>query len=74
MQTFVTDGTEKTLMPQHQDPDRSIAAFPFWTREDGFGIISIFIGPDKKPCILNDQVRMGARVYFRGGPDLFLED
>ena len=73
-QTFTTEGTEKKLAPQGQDPNRSIAAFPLWTREDGFGIISIYVGPDKKPSILNDQVRMGARVYFRGGPDLIRED
>jgi hypothetical protein len=59
-------------MPQHQDSDRSIIVFPFWTRkDDGFGIIS---SPDKKPYIWNDQVRKGARMYFRGGPVFFLKD
>jgi hypothetical protein len=73
-QAFNTEDTEKKLAPQARDADKSIAAFPLWTREDGFGIISIFIGPDKTPCILNDRVRMGARVYFKGGPDLVLDD
>ena len=70
----MTDGTEKVLMPQHKDPNKSIAAFFFWTREDGFEIIGISTGSSRKPCVLNDQVRMDARVYFRSGPYLFLED
>ena len=70
----MTDGTKRTLMPQHQDPGKYIAAFSFQARDDGSGAMSIFACADQKPRVLNDQVRIVVRVYFRGGPNLFLED
>lgn len=50
-----------------------MAVFPFSTRKDGFGVISIFIGPDKTLYIENDEVPLGATVYFVGRPNLTIE-
>ncbi|KAF5861709.1 hypothetical protein ETB97_012660 [Aspergillus alliaceus] len=66
--------TEKKLAPQARDPVKSLAIFPLWTRADGFGIISIFKGTDRNPVIQNGRVRISARVYFRGGPNLVSGD
>ncbi|KAE8394865.1 hypothetical protein BDV23DRAFT_179254 [Aspergillus alliaceus] len=68
------EGTEKKLALRARDPDKSLAVFPLWTRADGFGIISIFKGTDRNPVIQNGRVWMGARVYFRGGPNLVSGD
>ncbi len=49
-----------------------MATFPLWTRDDGFGVVTIFIGTgsDKVLYIDNDQVEAGATVFFRNSPDL----
>ena len=60
----------KILAPQARDPERSIAAFPLWTRRDGFGVISVYTGPDKKLYIESDRIPIGATAYFRNRPDL----
>lgn len=44
--------------------------FPLWTRKDGFGVISVFKGPEQRLFIENDQVPLGAMAYFTGQPDL----
>ncbi|KAH8878782.1 hypothetical protein GQ53DRAFT_588188, partial [Thozetella sp. PMI_491] len=68
--TFNVPATTKVLASKLEDPERSIAAFPLWTRKDGFGVITIFTGSDKVLYIENDQVPIGARVYFTNRPDL----
>lgn len=47
-----------------------MAVFPLWTKKDGFGVISIFTGPDKMLYIENDRVPVGSTAYFRNKPDL----
>ncbi|TVY27562.1 Subtilisin-like serine protease [Lachnellula hyalina] len=67
--SFLGPATRKTLPPHARDPERSSAVFPFWTREDGFGVISIFTGPDKILCLENDQVSAGSWIYLKREPD-----
>lgn len=47
-----------------------MAVFPLWTRKEGFGVISIFKGPEKALFIENDMIPLGATVYFVNKPDL----
>jgi hypothetical protein len=47
-----------------------MAVFPLWTRKEGFGVISIFKGPEKTLYIENDRIPLGATVYFANKPDL----
>jgi hypothetical protein len=51
-----------------------MAVFPLWSREDGFGVISIFRGPARELYVENDQVPLGATVYFANKPDLRIEE
>ncbi|KAJ2971695.1 hypothetical protein NQ176_g7566 [Zarea fungicola] len=55
---YLLPATQKTLASEQQDPQRCSATFPLWTRGDGYGVITIFIGtgPDKILYIDNDQV------------------
>ena len=67
-QSFLGPAARKTL-PHARDPERSSAVFPFWTREDGLGVISIFTGPDKILCLENDQVSAGSWIYLKRESD-----
>ena len=69
-QTFLSPATRKTLAPQVSGHEGSIAVFPLWTRKEGFGVISIFKGPDKILYIENDRVSIGATAYFTNKPNL----
>ncbi|KAJ2979476.1 hypothetical protein NQ176_g3233 [Zarea fungicola] len=42
--TYLLPATQKTLASEQKDPQRCSATFPLWTRGDGYGVISIFIG------------------------------
>jgi hypothetical protein len=44
--------------------------FPLWTRKEGFGVITIFKGPDKTLFIENDRIPLGSTAFFEGKPDL----
>ncbi|KAJ5153995.1 uncharacterized protein N7500_009434 [Penicillium coprophilum] len=68
--TFVGPASRKTLAAQDQGRDNSTAVFPLWTRTEGFGVISVFKGPEKILFIENDRVPLGATVYFANKPDL----
>ncbi|KAL2833767.1 caspase domain-containing protein [Aspergillus cavernicola] len=68
--TFVSPATQKTLAPQQRDPERSTAAFPLWTRKEGFAVLSIFTSPDRRLYIENDRIPIGATAYFTNQPDL----
>ncbi|KAH7161000.1 hypothetical protein EDB81DRAFT_755592 [Dactylonectria macrodidyma] len=72
-ETFLRPATQKTLAPQHLDRERSMAVSPFSTRKDGFGVISIFIRPDKTLYIENDEVSLGATAYFVNRRNLTIE-
>ena len=50
----------------------STAAFPLWTRRDGFGVITVFVGAAQTLYIENDRISMGATAYFRNEPDLHI--
>ncbi|KAL4733729.1 caspase domain-containing protein [Aspergillus similis] len=67
---FTSPATTKRLAPQATDPEACMAAFPLWTRKDGFGVVSVFLGSEKELFIENDMVPIGAKVYFRGKPGL----
>jgi hypothetical protein len=69
-QTYLGPATKKTLAPQVRDREGSTAVFPLWTRNDDFGVISIFTGPDKILFIENDKVPAGATACFRNKPNL----
>ncbi|KAJ5210188.1 hypothetical protein N7491_009995 [Penicillium cf. griseofulvum] len=68
--TFVGPASRKTLAAQDQGREESTAVFPLWTRKEGFGVISVFKGPEKILYIENDMVPLGATVYFANKPDL----
>ncbi|EED11886.1 hypothetical protein TSTA_110650 [Talaromyces stipitatus ATCC 10500] len=68
--TFVGPSTKKTLRPRYQDREGSMAVFPLWTRKEGFGVISIFKGPDNTLYIENDSIPLGETAYFANKPDL----
>lgn len=44
--------------------------FPLWTRQEGFGVITVFSGPERSLFIENDRIPLGAMAYFTGKPDL----
>jgi len=47
-----------------------LAVFPLWQRKEGFGVISIFKGPDMTLYIENDRIPAGATAHFNNKPDL----
>ncbi|KAK1142074.1 hypothetical protein N8T08_008156 [Aspergillus melleus] len=67
--TWVGPATKKTLAPQACGKGQCMAVFPLWTRKEGFGVISVFRGPQKELFIENDRVPLGATVYFNGEAD-----
>ncbi|KAK2025663.1 hypothetical protein LX32DRAFT_50384 [Colletotrichum zoysiae] len=72
--SFPNPACKKTLAAQSEGKDNSIVGFPLWPRKEGFGVISIFKGPDKEPYIENDQTPLGATVFFSNKPDLRIVD
>ncbi|RTE76986.1 hypothetical protein BHE90_008559 [Fusarium euwallaceae] len=73
--TYHTPAVMKILAPHRQDgggddDKASMACFPFWSRSDGFGVITIFVGSQKTLYIENDKVRTGVTAYFENKPDL----
>ncbi|PYI19447.1 hypothetical protein BO99DRAFT_384495 [Aspergillus violaceofuscus CBS 115571] len=72
--TFLSPVTKKKLAPSALDPARSRAVFPLWTRNEGFGVISILKGPSESLYIENDRIPIGATAYFKDLPDLELRD
>lgn len=48
--------------------------FPLWTRKEGFGVVSIYKGPQRELYIENDQIPIGATAYFSNTPNLELFD
>ncbi|KAK2049551.1 hypothetical protein LZ31DRAFT_590571 [Colletotrichum somersetense] len=68
--SFLSPACKKTLTARSEGKDTSIIRFPLWPRKEGFGVISIFKGPDKEPYIENDQIPLGATVFFSNRPDL----
>ncbi|KAJ5142529.1 uncharacterized protein N7515_001316 [Penicillium bovifimosum] len=67
---FVGPASRKTLAARDQGRERSTAVFPLWTRQDGFGVISIYKGAEQILYIENDRVPLGATVHFEDKPDL----
>lgn len=65
---------KKVLAPRAEGKERSVAVFPLWTRKEGFGVISIFKGPQKELCIENDQIPLGATAFFKDKSDLKMID
>ncbi|KAI9373579.1 caspase domain-containing protein [Aspergillus egyptiacus] len=68
--TFSGPATRKTLAAHGTQNGGSEGVFPLWTRKEGFGVITIFRGPERTLYTENDWVPMGATVYFRNTPDL----
>ncbi|KAB8072372.1 hypothetical protein BDV29DRAFT_158638 [Aspergillus leporis] len=66
--TFNGPATKKTLIPQTKDDESSVAVFPLWSRSEGFGVISIFKGPERVLYIENDRVPAGAMAFFANKP------
>jgi hypothetical protein len=60
----------KFLAPKAQSIEGCKGMFPLWTRRAGFGVITIFTGPDKKLYIENDQIMAGTIAYFTNSPNL----
>jgi hypothetical protein len=69
-QTFSGPATRKTLAARGAHNGSSEAVFPLWTRKEGFGVITIFKGPERVLFVENDRVPLGATAYFRNTPDL----
>ncbi|BCR94917.1 uncharacterized protein AKAW2_11963S [Aspergillus luchuensis] len=72
--TFTPPATRKTLAPAAPAPKQSIATFPLWTRRDGFGVITVFVGATQTLYIENDRIPIGATTYFRNEPDLHIQE
>ncbi|KAK1455753.1 hypothetical protein CMEL01_04513 [Colletotrichum melonis] len=70
--TYTGPATTKTIAPEHKNKHASVAVFPLWTRKDGFGVISIFVGADKVLYIENDRIPAGATAYFKNTPNLII--
>ena len=70
LQTYLTPATKKTLPGAAGDKESAKVCFPLWTRRDGFGVVSIFIGVEKVLYIENDRIPLGATGYFLNKPDL----
>ncbi|KAL5598290.1 hypothetical protein FOBRF1_012083 [Fusarium oxysporum] len=47
-----------------------VTRFPLWTRKEGFGFITIFVGNSETPCISNDQIAPGYQVNFTNKANL----
>ncbi|OJZ90303.1 hypothetical protein ASPFODRAFT_214676 [Aspergillus luchuensis CBS 106.47] len=73
-QGFTPPTTRKTLAPAAPAPKQSIATFPLWTRRDGFGVITVFVGATQTLYIENDRIPIGATAYFRNKPDLHIKE
>ncbi|KAK9318910.1 hypothetical protein V1517DRAFT_311184 [Lipomyces orientalis] len=67
--SFTGPATTKTLGPC-TDTSRCWSKFPLWTRRNGFGVITIFKGSNKKLYIENDKVMAGFTAYFDDTPNL----
>ncbi|KAI0855326.1 hypothetical protein F4860DRAFT_519990 [Xylaria cubensis] len=70
--TYLGPATKKTLGPYVKNRGAPTAVFPLWDKRDGFGVISIFTGPDRVLYIENDRIPAGATAYFQNEPDLAL--
>ncbi|KAL4881852.1 caspase domain-containing protein [Aspergillus karnatakaensis] len=70
--TFSGPATKKTLAARGEGPGASQGVFPLWTRKEGFGLITIFRGPEQILFSENDRVPLGATAYFRNLPDLHI--
>ncbi|KAI0434259.1 hypothetical protein F5Y09DRAFT_265712 [Xylaria sp. FL1042] len=70
--TYLGPATKKTLAPYIRNRGAPTAVFPLWDKKDGFGVISIFTGPDRVLYIENDRIPAGATAYFQNKPDLTL--
>ncbi|KAL2863202.1 uncharacterized protein BJX67DRAFT_384945 [Aspergillus lucknowensis] len=68
--TFTGPATKKILAVK--DTPGCEGVFPLWTLREGFGVISVFRGPEKTLFIENDRVPLGATAYFRNVPDLYI--
>lgn len=69
-QNWDSPASTKTLVPESEDSHGAVGKFPLWTRRNGFGVVSIFVGAEKKVFVENDQVKMGVIAYFRNRPNL----
>ncbi|KAJ4229242.1 hypothetical protein NW757_014078 [Fusarium falciforme] len=74
--TFQYPVCKKTLAPYNETGDNNgiMGIFPLWTRKEGFGVVSIYKGPQRKLYIENDQIPIGATAYFSNTPNLELFD
>ena len=54
----------KIIAAKSDNMESCRGVFPLWTRRAGFGVITIFKGPEKKLFIENDQILAGTTVYF----------
>ncbi|CAI7599546.1 unnamed protein product [Penicillium pancosmium] len=68
--SFTYPATRKTLSATAGGLEASTGVFPLWTRRDGFGVITIFKGPDRDLFIENDRIPLGSTVYFHNTPNL----
>jgi len=58
------------FQPLTKGRDLASGTFPLWNRKQGFGVVSIFVGPEKRLFIENDRVPIGAEATFNNRPDL----
>ncbi|KAK2051830.1 hypothetical protein LY76DRAFT_688178 [Colletotrichum caudatum] len=72
--SFLSPACKKTLAARSEGKDASTGAFPLWTWKEGFGVISIFKGPNKELYIENDRIPLGATAFFSNKPDLRIVD
>ncbi|KDN64602.1 hypothetical protein CSUB01_12418, partial [Colletotrichum sublineola] len=72
--SFPSPACKKTLAARSGNRDDSTGVFPLWTRKEGFGVISIFKGPNKELYIENDRIPLGATAFFLNKPDLRIVD
>ncbi|KAJ5743847.1 hypothetical protein N7533_008717 [Penicillium manginii] len=70
--SFTPPVTRKTLPAAIKSQKPLTAAFPLWTRRDGFGVITVFVGVGQTLYIENDRIPMGATAYFRNEPNLHI--
>ncbi|KAH0829396.1 hypothetical protein FOPE_10150 [Fonsecaea pedrosoi] len=62
------------IVPAWANSEDSKVVFPLWTRKEGFGVISIFKGPQKELYIENDRIPLGATAIFSNKPTLKIID
>ncbi|KAI2844280.1 hypothetical protein CBS147320_4236 [Aspergillus niger] len=72
--TFTPPATRKTLAAAAPGKKQCMATFPLWTRRDGFGVITVFVGATQTLYIENDRIPIGATAYFRNEPDLYIRE